>query len=108
MRRQRGERVRAEQVLDRVVAQERGEEDRDRRQRRDLVRRSRIDAVGLEAVQACAPSIEPPCWRSAATAARTSVSGEPDFRLRPGDDAVVVAESLGTLAPLKMQHDGAA
>jgi voltage-gated potassium channel len=28
-----------------------------------------------------------------------------DFRLRPGDDAVVVAESLGTLAPLKLRHD---
>jgi voltage-gated potassium channel len=28
-----------------------------------------------------------------------------DFRLRPGDDAVVVAESLGTLAPLRLQHD---
>src|SRR3954447_16160049 len=28
-----------------------------------------------------------------------------DFRLQPGDDAVVVAESLGTLAPLKLQHD---
>jgi voltage-gated potassium channel len=26
-----------------------------------------------------------------------------DFRLQPGDDAVVVAESLGTLAPLKLQ-----
>jgi voltage-gated potassium channel len=24
-----------------------------------------------------------------------------DFRLKPGDDAVVVAESLGTLSPLK-------
>jgi voltage-gated potassium channel len=28
-----------------------------------------------------------------------------DFRLEPGDDAVVVAESLGTLAPLRIQHD---
>ena len=28
-----------------------------------------------------------------------------DFRLREGDDAVVVAESLGTLAPLTLQHD---
>jgi voltage-gated potassium channel len=28
-----------------------------------------------------------------------------DFRLETGDDAVVVAESLGTLAPLKLQHD---
>ena len=32
------------------------------------------------------------------------VNPEADFRLEPGDDAVVVAESLGTLAPLKM-HD---
>jgi voltage-gated potassium channel len=28
-----------------------------------------------------------------------------DFRLQPGDDAVVVAESLGTLAPLQMDHE---
>jgi voltage-gated potassium channel len=28
-----------------------------------------------------------------------------DFRLSPGDDLVVVAESLGTLAPLEMDHD---
>src|SRR5205085_202406 len=28
-----------------------------------------------------------------------------DFRLSPGDDLVVVAESLGTLAPLVMDHD---
>lgn len=30
------------------------------------------------------------------------VNPEPDFRLETGDDAVVVAESLGTLAPLQM------
>ncbi|HET6168281.1 MAG TPA: NAD-binding protein [Marmoricola sp.] len=30
------------------------------------------------------------------------INPEPDFRLQPGDDAVVVAESLGTLAPLQM------
>ena len=28
-----------------------------------------------------------------------------DFRLAPGDDLVVVAESLGELAPLQMDHD---
>jgi voltage-gated potassium channel len=28
-----------------------------------------------------------------------------DFRLSPGDDAVVVADSLGTLAPLTLEHD---
>ena len=28
-----------------------------------------------------------------------------DFRLSNGDDLVVVAESLGTLAPLQMDHD---
>jgi voltage-gated potassium channel len=30
------------------------------------------------------------------------INPDPGFRLRPGDDAVVVAESLGTLAPLQM------
>jgi voltage-gated potassium channel len=30
------------------------------------------------------------------------INPEPDFRLQVGDDAVVVAESLGTLAPLQM------
>lgn len=29
-----------------------------------------------------------------------------DFRLSAGDDAVVVAESLGTLAPLKLDNEG--
>ncbi len=33
---------------------------------------------------------------------RTFVNPPPDFRLKPGDDALVVAESLGTLAPLTM------
>ena len=33
------------------------------------------------------------------------VNPGPDFRLQPGDDAVVVAVSLGTLAPLKVDHD---
>ncbi len=28
-----------------------------------------------------------------------------DFKMQPGDDAVVVAESLGTLAPLRLRHD---
>jgi voltage-gated potassium channel len=30
------------------------------------------------------------------------INPEPDFRLEQGDDAVVVAQSLGTLAPLQM------
>jgi voltage-gated potassium channel len=30
------------------------------------------------------------------------INPDPGFRLQPGDDAVVVAESLGTLAPLQM------
>jgi voltage-gated potassium channel len=34
-------------------------------------------------------------------AERTYVNPPPDFRLKPGDDALVVAESLGTLAPLR-------
>jgi voltage-gated potassium channel len=33
------------------------------------------------------------------------VNPGPDFRLQSGDDAVVVAESLGTLAPLKLDND---
>lgn len=36
---------------------------------------------------------------------RSSVNPPTDFRLQPGDDAVVVAESLGTLAPLRLQHE---
>jgi voltage-gated potassium channel len=31
-----------------------------------------------------------------------------NFRLRPGDDAVVVAESLGQLAPLEVREASAA
>ncbi|GAB3591289.1 hypothetical protein GCM10027446_08670 [Angustibacter peucedani] len=34
---------------------------------------------------------------------RTEVNPPADFRLLPGDDAVVVAESLGTLAPLRVE-----
>lgn len=29
-----------------------------------------------------------------------------DFRLQPGDDAIVLAESLGELAPLRLDHEG--
>src|SRR3954449_5550242 len=36
---------------------------------------------------------------------RAHVNPASDFRLARGDDAVVVAESLGTLAPLKVQKD---
>ena len=36
---------------------------------------------------------------------RPSVNPPADFRLQPGDDAVVVAESLGMLAPLRLQHE---
>ncbi|HEX6140484.1 MAG TPA: NAD-binding protein [Candidatus Limnocylindria bacterium] len=36
---------------------------------------------------------------------RASMNPPTDFRMQPGDDAVVVAESLGTLAPLQIQHD---
>ena len=35
----------------------------------------------------------------------TYVNPPDDFRLESGDDAVVVAESLGTLAPLQMDHE---
>jgi voltage-gated potassium channel len=39
---------------------------------------------------------------------RTYVNPPSDFRLKPGDDALVVAESLGTLAPLGMRVEVAA
>jgi len=38
---------------------------------------------------------------------RTYVNPPADFRLRPGDDALVVAESLGSLAPLRMRQSTA-
>ncbi len=38
---------------------------------------------------------------------RPSINPPSDFKLELGDDAVVVAESLGTLAPLRLQHDAA-
>ena len=34
-----------------------------------------------------------------------STSYDPGVRLASGDDLVVVAESLGSLAPLQMDHD---
>jgi voltage-gated potassium channel len=42
-----------------------------------------------------------------AVSRRGQVSTNPptDFKMQPGDDAVVVAESLGTLAPLRLSHD---
>ncbi len=36
---------------------------------------------------------------------RPFVNPSADFKMQPGDDAVVAAESLGTLAPLRLQHD---
>jgi voltage-gated potassium channel len=36
---------------------------------------------------------------------RSMTNPPSDFRLRAGDDAVVVAESLGELRPLELQHD---
>jgi voltage-gated potassium channel len=36
---------------------------------------------------------------------RSMTNPKTDFRLRSGDDAVVVAESLGDLRPLQLQHD---
>ncbi len=42
----------------------------------------------------------------AVTRGGRSVTNPPaDFRLEPGDDAVVVAENLGELRPLELQHD---
>ena len=34
----------------------------------------------------------------------TVANPKADFRLRPGDDAIVVAESLGTLSPLDPEN----
>jgi voltage-gated potassium channel len=36
---------------------------------------------------------------------RVSVNPPADFKMEAGDDAVVAAESLGTLAPLRLSHD---
>ena len=36
---------------------------------------------------------------------RSMTNPPTDFRLQAGDDAVVVAESLGELRPLELQHD---
>jgi voltage-gated potassium channel len=36
---------------------------------------------------------------------QASVNPPTDFKMEPGDDAVVVAESLGKLAPLRLQHE---
>jgi voltage-gated potassium channel len=36
---------------------------------------------------------------------QASINPAADFKMQPGDDAVVVAESLGTLAPLRLQHE---
>jgi voltage-gated potassium channel len=36
---------------------------------------------------------------------QVSINPATDFKMQPGDDAVVVAESLGTLAPLRLAHD---
>lgn len=36
---------------------------------------------------------------------QASINPAADFKMQPGDDAVVVAESLGTLAPLSLQHE---
>jgi voltage-gated potassium channel len=42
---------------------------------------------------------------SVSRAGQSYVNPPEDFRLSNGDDLVVVAESLGTLAPLQMDHD---
>ncbi len=42
---------------------------------------------------------------SISRAGKAFVNPPADFRIAPGDDAVVVAESLGTLAPLIIKHD---
>ena len=52
----------------------------------------------------CAASTAPRCWRSPATG-RSMTNPPADFRLAQGDDAVVVAENLGELRPLELQHE---
>ena len=42
---------------------------------------------------------------SVSRSGQSYVNPPEDFRLSPGDDLVVVAESLGELAPLQMDHD---
>jgi len=42
---------------------------------------------------------------SVSRSGQSYVNPPEDFRLAPGDDLVVVAESLGSLAPLEMDHD---
>ena len=42
---------------------------------------------------------------SVSRSGQSYVNPPEDFRLAPGDDLVVVAESLGELAPLEMDHD---
>jgi voltage-gated potassium channel len=42
---------------------------------------------------------------SVSRSGQSYVNPPEDFRLAPGDDLVVVAESLGDLAPLQMDHD---
>ncbi len=42
---------------------------------------------------------------SVSRSGQSYVNPPEDFRLAPGDDLVVVAESLGELAPLQMDHD---
>jgi voltage-gated potassium channel len=42
---------------------------------------------------------------SVSRAGQAFVNPPEDFRLAPGDDLIVVAESLGTLEPLQMDHD---
>ena len=49
----------------------------------------------------CAAITRPRCCRSTAAGARSSTRRATSCS-RPGDDAIVVAESLGTLAPLKL------
>ena len=70
VRAERGQRVRAEQVLDRVVAEEGGEQDRDRRQVGGVVRPS---AAGT------------PCASSPLLSACGSVADEPDDHQREED-----------------------
>ena len=62
--------------------------------------------AGLIDRRAVAAARRAPCNAARGLARRPSHDNPPaDFRLQPGDDAVVVAEGLGELRPLELQHE---
>ena len=85
-----------------------GHRDRHRVRRRGLravpdhpARRVHAACRSTRSRRGCARSTGRRCCRSTAAGTRSSTRAT-DFILQPGDDAIVVAESLGTLAPLEI------